>query len=291
MRTPLIILLLILIQNISAAQEKKVTAGAGLSINVSDLKWSIAGNIQGESPNILSELIFNSVTSMGYFLQASYKPLEQVELSVHYQSNETITGHGTDIDYQNDNRKNPTYNLSFHSNRGELNIFRTGIDVPLIKKKNMILSTGFGYRLNFQSFYILRDDNSELESTYKVNTKGAEINIDAILFLSSHLSTTLYLNGGYVNYTAKANWNLQSIFMHPLSFMQTSRGITTGGGIDFGVKVRSNLAFYIVTGYDRTNVLKGIDTSYLATGLQVSTQLNGVDITRFHTKLGITISL
>jgi hypothetical protein len=290
-RTKFLLIFLVLIRNISTAQEKEITVSAGVSTNISDLKWSIAGNMQGQSPNILSELKFNSITSVGYYIEASYKPLEGIKLFAHYQNSETINGHGTDIDYQNDDRQIPTYNLSFASGSGKLNIFRTGINTPLIRREKIDFSTGLNYQYNSQIFYILRDDNAELESTYKAKTEGVELYIETSLSITRHLTSSLYMNGGYVKYIAIANWNLQNVFMHPLSFMQISKGMTTGGGIDIGLKISPIFNLFLDTGYDRTAVFKGVDTSYLSTGIQMSTQLNGVNIIRYYTKLGVVIKL
>lgn len=42
-----------------------------------------------------------------------------------------INGYGSDIDYKDDNRTNPTFEKNFRSNKGNLILFKGGIGTPI----------------------------------------------------------------------------------------------------------------------------------------------------------------
>ncbi|MGY0408457.1 MAG: hypothetical protein ACWIPJ_08905 [Polaribacter sp.] len=109
---------------------KGLVLETGTNFNVSNLKWSIAGNLDGQSPNILSELKFNKIMSLGYYFKGNYAPVTYLNLSVFYQQNKVISGNGYDTDYKGDNRTNPTFEKAFISNKGDFISFKGGIGSP-----------------------------------------------------------------------------------------------------------------------------------------------------------------
>lgn len=84
-------------------QNNKLAFSTGGAVNVNNFDWSIAGNLQGRSPNILSELIFKDIKSLVFrgYIQA----LEMLELNTFYQGNGVLSGKGTDTDYGSDNQR------------------------------------------------------------------------------------------------------------------------------------------------------------------------------------------
>jgi hypothetical protein len=286
-----IIFLLLFFGELANAQDNKIRLSGGLAYNISDLTWSIAGNSQGQSPNILSELDFKSVASLGYFLEGRYSPLRNFYFILYYQHNSVFSGKGSDVDYQGDNRTNSTYQLSFSSNRGQLDMIRTGINTTLLKRNAINFTAGIYYRSNIQEFYILSAEDPDLESIYKMKMKGMELTVDADIDLGRNVSALLSFSCGYINYRGEANWNLREIFMHPLSFLQTSKGISTGGEVRFDYRISPLFSLTIGGTYSRIKIFKGTDTSYLITDTEVSTQFNGAKNNNYGSTVGIIVRL
>lgn len=260
-----------------------------MAFDVSNLRWSIAGNEEGQSPNILSELDFKSVNSLGYFLEFRYSPIQRLEIFAYYQNNKVVSGKGTDVDYAGDNRTNPIYDLSFVSDIGRLNIIKVGVRTPFLKINATDFLAGVNYLDNSQDFYILSPDENELRSTYKTKMSGIQLGLMTDTKLTSNLSAFLSFGFTSVTYRAKADWNLRDVFKHPLSFLQTSNGIDLDGSLKLRYQINSVFSVMAVGSYFRTKVHKGTDTAFLISNVDVSTQFNGAVNTRYGAMLGINV--
>ena len=122
---------------ITNGQHNRFVFSTGATGHITDLTWSIAGNMQGQSPNILSELTFKNITGFGGYLDGVYTPTKYTELNAFYQLSGIVSGKGTDVDYQDDNRTHPTFNGTFSSNNGRMEVFRTGANVYFIHKEKL----------------------------------------------------------------------------------------------------------------------------------------------------------
>jgi len=272
-----VFLLIIFLCNVISAngQNNRFTFSTGAAINVNDFNWSIAGNSQGQSPNILSELVFNDITSLGVYLEGTYYPLKYLQLVTFYQRNSVLRGEGTDTDYGSDNRKNPTFHQPFFSNNGHLEIFKAGVKYNFLHRDKFILVAGTSYKSTVQNFVILSPDLTDLKSTYRVRWQGTEVSIESTYQMNQMLSVGADFAHTFINYEAGANWNLIDLFMHPLSFSQSSKGL--GTSIDLKLSYRVNR--FLCVSFDgvigKARAFKGTDISYLKNGTQVSTQFNG----------------
>ena len=275
--------------NFTIAQNSQLSFSTGASVNVNDFQWSIAGNTQGQSPNILSELIFKKVTSLGIYLEGTYRPFKFFEINSFYQKNGVISGNGFDADYNGDNRTNPTYNEPFLSNKGELEIFRLGVNLFFVHKGNFHLGTGVFYASTIQNLYILNSDFENLKSTYKVKCRGPRFSLNGNYEINKKLSIRGSLSYCFIKYNAEANWNLIDEFMHPLSFDQHSKGRNTDGEIGFSYKINSLFALTINGVIANAKSFKGIDKSYLKTNTQILTQFNGSNSTFYAFRIGTNI--
>lgn len=272
-------------------QKKRITFETGSIFNESNLEWSIAGNLDGHSPNVLSELKFHSIKSLGYYLRSSYSPLTYLKFSVYYQRNEVISGNGLDTDYRDDNRTNPTFEKPFMSNEGAFTAFNGGIGIPIELYKKLIITPTIFYYLSKQQFYILANQMKDLKSVYQADMHGMKISIDANIRLCKIIYSSLTLSYQIMDYKAEANWNLIDIFKHPLSFSQTSKG----SGFDVNVGFEGNISntFSIIASGSLSDISirKGIDTSYLITEKEISTQFNGAKNIIYGLKMGIRVSI
>lgn len=117
---------------IMKGQNKPFSIEVGRSLDITNFQWSIAGNLQGQSPNILSELTFEKIIPTGGYLTASYKALEHLILTASFQKNTVISGNGTDADYKENNRMDATYQVSFNSNKGVIDNFQIGCMLAVV---------------------------------------------------------------------------------------------------------------------------------------------------------------
>lgn len=275
----------------SQSLNEDFTLETGMTYEVNNFKWAIAGNLQGHSPNILSELKFNEIVSVGYYVNGSYSPFKFLKLTAYYKQNYTINGSGRDTDYKDDNRTNPTFDQIFKSNDGWRNVLKGGIGVPInISRRIKTSPSIFYYQLN-QKFYLLSDEDKGLRSTYKSDIQGVEFSLVTHIELSDFLYTSLGINYRFVKYKAIADWNLIDIFQHPLSFSHTSKGYGSGINIVFGGHISETLSIVIGGALDTIIIKNGIDTTYLITGNEVLTQFNGAKNLIYGFKIGIHISI
>lgn len=274
---------------VTNAQIPKFSFSTGGTVNVNDLNWSIAGNLEGQSPNILSELHFDDVTSLGFYLKAAYRPIRFLELSGFYQKNEVVSGQGTDTDYAGDNRTDPTFHQSFSSNKGYLETFKIEATYIFLHWDRFNLRAGTAYKNMVQSFSLLSPELTDLQSSYRARWKGPGFSLYGNYWINNHLSVGGNIAYLLISYRAEANWNLIDVFMHPLSFAQTSKGIGMDFGFDLRYKVNDFLSFTLNGSFGNTRIFKGKDISYLKNGTEMLTQFNGARTNYYGIGLGAIV--
>lgn len=290
MNSKIILLLLLFFQSLNFYAQKELTLETGTIFNVSNLDWSIAGNLEGSSPNILSELKFNKITSLGYYFKGDYVPVAYLKFSAFFQQNKVIKGNGSDIDYKDDDRTNPIFEKKFRSNKGDFTLFKGGIGTPIHLSTKITITPSVFYYLTKQKFYILSNELQKLRSTYNANMKGVEVSVEGNLQLNKIIYSSLTFSYHFVNYKAEADWNLIDIFKHPLSFSHDSKG--SGVEVNTILGGRINKVFSIIANgfLNTTTIRKGTDTSYLITGNEVVTQFNGAKNVLYGLRIGIRAS-
>tara|TARA_R110002050_G_scaffold24083_3_gene64257 strand:+ start:9695 stop:10579 length:885 start_codon:yes stop_codon:yes gene_type:complete len=270
---------------------KRLFLEIGTAFNISRLNWSIAGNLEGNSPNILSELKFNDIISFGTYVRGQYYPIKSVVVSVYFNQNSVIKGTGTDTDYKDDNRINPVFEKDFESNEGHFKLVKSGIGTPIYVSYKIQIIPSINYFLTKQRYYILSQEIQDLRSIYQANIQGSEIAIETNLNLHQAIYSSLTLSYHYVNYRAEADWNLIDSFEHPLSFSHDSKGFGFGVNMLVGYKLNNIFSFLAGGSLNATTIRRGIDTSYLRNGEEILTQFNGAKNTFGCVSFGIRVSL
>ncbi len=275
----------------AAAQKNQLSFSTGLVLDINTLQWSIAGNSYGQGPNVLSELIFRNIVSLGSYANITYKPLRSLELYSLYQKRSVVSGRGSDVDYRDDNRKNPTYDESFLSNKGSIKTLNTGTNIYLINKKFFHLDGGVSYTCTNQNFYILSQDTDDLKSTYEAKWKGVSFSFGGTYSISGKISVDGKLYYCFLNYNTIGNWNLRDEFMHPISFKQYAKANRFGCFIEINYLINKALVLSINGTLGKAKAFKGIDTSFLKNSEEVLTQFNEANNTSHALKIGICVSL
>lgn len=268
-------------------QTQPVEISIGTAYDMNNFEWSIAGSMDGHSPNILSELKFNKIRSVGIYALGKYKVINSLNISFLYQRNRITGGQGTDIDYASDNRTNPTFNETFLSNKGTLQILKTGGNYSFFKFNKLTLAGGLHYIERFGTYYLLSDYLSDLESSYHVKMKGCEISFNADYLAGS--AVMISANVGYFisNYKGTADWNLIDVFKHPVSFIQASHARGIMGEINVKCQLGAHFSISASGIINHTAIKKGTDVSYLNNNTELQTQFNGGVLISYGARFGL----
>lgn len=260
-------------------QPIEISVGAGYEINNFD--WSIAGNLDGQSPNILSELKFNRITSVGVYALGKYKVTNRFKVNVFYQRNGVTSGQGTDIDYASDNRTNPTFNETFLSNKGVMQILKAGGNYSFFKKSKLTLAGGLHYIAGSGTYYLLSDRLSDLESSYRVKLQAVELSLNADYLAGSAIMISANVGYSISRYKGTADWNLIDVFKHPVSFVQRSNARGIMGEVNVKYQFSKHLAIAGSGIINHTAINKGTDVSYLKNNTEIQTRFNGGDLVSY----------
>jgi hypothetical protein len=293
-------ILLLLTLNVCPAQDSthfkkldlsiRVTAGFGQEA----LDWSIAGNLQGKNPNILSELIWEDVTGPVAELAVTLSFKRKVLLRIAGDYQKTISGNVTDSDYQGDDRTLQSFYADVDSDRGSAMRIAGELGYHFQISENYALQTWVGY-VHDRSLLYLRDPESygdqKLNSTYKNYWKGIILSLSGELKISSRLRLAPRFSYKQLRYDATANWNLIEVFMHPESFKHYAKGFGLAGEVETAYRLNKLVSLVLLPQYAFAETGKGTDTVFLQNGQIEKTQLNGVSKSNFKLTLGVSLKL
>ncbi|WP_428328296.1 hypothetical protein [Mucilaginibacter sp.] len=273
--------------------ENKLQLSLSTGRQQEDLRWSIAGNTNGQSPNVLSELKWKTVKGRNYNASAQWNAWHRFFVWADYSRLNVTSGKVNDMDYSGDNRTSPVYQQNFIDNKGYADAWHTGIGYAVINKYLLSLVPYIGYGISRQSLYIL-DGSGQfpgLNSSYQTNWKGPFIKVRSTYRLSHALKVTADVTYNQVNYNAQGNWNLINEFEHPVSYRHKAKGYGTDAGAKLIYSFNDYLGIHIGFGYFNWQTGNGNDQLYLNTGAIDKTQLNGVVRSGYQLNGGVVLSL
>jgi hypothetical protein len=254
------------------AAKLQLTAAGGY--RQEELRWSIAGNADGQHPNILSELIWKQIGGPATDIHILFNFYHHWQLEGGYERLFFTSGKVYDTDYGGNDRTNTVYAAQFSAGKGGTDRWEAGLAYRFPVTNEFSITPSAGYSQFHQSLYIFGDQ--DLNSTYKTTWTGPYGQV----VCSTGLTKKLLLNAGLrynqVRYRASANWNLIREFSHPESFRHTANG--------YGLNVHTSMLYHVsrihsigIKGiYSRWQTGHGIDELYPATGGPKQTQLNEV---------------
>ncbi|OQP53427.1 hypothetical protein A4H97_23560 [Niastella yeongjuensis] len=257
-------------QNLPEKLQLSVTSG----YSQENLSWSIAGNANGQNPNILSELGWKNVGGPISGMQLQYNFFNRWQLEGEYEHTFFLTGKVSDTDYGGNNRTNTTYAQQFNAGKGGADRWSAGLAYQLMVTNKLSIAPSAGYGLFHQALYL--SGASDLNSTYKTKWRG----LYAQVLCSTEITKQLFMDAGFrysqVQYRASANWNLIREFSHPESFRHTANG--------YGINLHTTVLYHasaihsigIKGSYANWQTGRGVDELYLANGGSEQTQLNEV---------------
>ncbi|MCL7988236.1 hypothetical protein M8998_09830 [Sphingobacterium sp. lm-10] len=294
MRSPQLLkilsLCLLALPTILYAQQPRFSISPRIGYGVQNLDWSIAGNLEGTSPNIYSELIWDQVKGVNYGLQGTVRlmPNFHVILEGDYQQN--LRGRARDTDYSGDNRTSPFYDERFSSDEGYFYNYRVSARYTLPDLGPISPRILLGYEQLGNRLFLLPlpgdTENSDLRTIYQTDWYGGQAALELAYQYNAFYATGSYGFGLY-DYKARANWNLIQDFQQPLSFRHTALGLKHNGVVRLGYEVHPMVAIELTGQYSGAFTNTGLDELYTRSRGTLRTRFNGANLSQYSGSLGV----
>lgn len=297
MRRVFLLLGILLVINSAFAQQIQRYESEKFNISISggymvqDVSWSIAGNINGQNPNIYSELRWINQRGPNGTLSLKYTAFKNFFFSASIGQSRINGGYITDTDYESDDRNGQNFHIQLPSSKGKTINGYGAIGYTLWLGTGFSVDAATGYVQNKQDLYINDPANPELNSKYMNTWKGIAFMIDPKYDLSSRSKLYGMLRYSQLKYHATANWNLVSEFAHPESFRHNANGYAIEFGAGIAYKMSSRLEIFGQGNIFRWNTGNGTDLAFLSNGNEHITQFNGTLRKGCTVNIGLTLSI
>lgn len=260
-----------------------------------DLDWNIAGNINGNTPNILSELTWEDLESYQIRLTGAMDIQQQLIIKGSIAYGNIYNGKNQDSDYNGDNRTLEFSRSNNSSDDGSLWDLYFGIGPRFdfgLNYFNMVPMVGYSLHMQnlsitdgYQTIDTVDNDPGPfagLDSSYETVWQGPWLGIDLELNAMQPLwifrEARFHVSYEYhwATYYAEANWNLRSDFEHPKSFEHDASGYGIVYAMGATVFLSEQLSLALSYDYHQWETDKGSDIVYLTDGTTSITRLNRV---------------
>lgn len=270
--------------------QHRLQVSAGTQVSQQQLGWSIAGNLNGINPNVLSELKWHDVQSAGYEVRVDWNVWKGFFLDGRVASGEVLSGRATDVDYSANDRKNQVFYARENADKGHFRRYDLsfGYGKQFGQKLEIAMALGYGHRL--QKLYLI-NYSENLNSTYQPNWKGWLASLSLDWQVKANLHVRFLGQYDQFNYRATANWNLIEDFEHPVSFSHRAKGFGIRKEFSLMYNISSKLGVYCAARWEIVSTGKGIDTLYRVDGSRPQTRLNEVKANSCGLGLGLNYKI
>lgn len=256
------------------ADDTQATFSTGYRLD--SLDWNIAGNLAGTSPNVISELEWRDMQ----FLQFKGELAGSNQNGTYFRGSAayglTLGGENQDSDYATDNRTGE-FSRSVNGIDGSHVLDFSGAigrDMPFGANDTHRFIPLLGYSYHTQQMRITDGNQvipasgpfAGLDSSYDAQWSGFWLGGDVIFDLADRGTVFTRLEGHWVNYLAKADWNLRGDLAHPVSFEHEADG--TGVVFELGwrdILLADGWAWGVDLSLQRWQTDPGLSTFYGAT--------------------------
>lgn len=282
-----------------------IAAGMSLSADagyrVDRFDWTIAGDMNGANPNILSELAWRNMDIVQARLGLEAQ-LSRLHLRARGGYGEARDGENRDSDYLSDNRTNE---FSRSNNRGDGKFKEATVaagyrfDFQPDGPRHMHFLPLIGYAVNRQELVMTEGFQTipatgsfdGLNSTYDAEWAGPWVGFSWWETDDSrNLTVSLDVEYHRPDYEAEANWNLRADFAHPRSFQHWAdgRGVVVSVNSSYGLT--EHLALIFGFDYRSWDTDAGLDRVYLSDGSTLETQFNSANWDSAAINLGLALN-
>ncbi len=260
----------------------------------SNLHWSIAGNLNGKSPNILSEVKWNALRGSVFGADLKINLTQRWLISGGFEKAYIKSGNATDTDYGEDNRQAETYHAALRSDEGNLSNFRVAAGYKILIREKFEVAVMAGYADKNENLLLLDhavalEGENTLHSSYKTEWKGVSTAVSAEYVFLPKLKLQAALSYDQLKYKGQADWNLIDAFQHPLSFEQKANGYGFGASLGFVYQLKPYLLFNASGTYAHAETGNGTDKLFLDDGSIQSTRFNAAVKNVKKLSLGLTV--
>jgi hypothetical protein len=293
--------------------ESELVFSAGYRVD--DFDWNIAGDIDGNSPNILSELTWDDLEI--YQLELYNKTIvrEVFYLRGSLSYGWIKDGDNQDSDYLEDNRAREFSRSTNDADDGNTLDASLGIGYPFTFGSGFVgLTPLVGYSYHEQNL-TMTDGNQTitwisldpdfpdgpplgpmlgLDNTYEAQWKGPWVGFD-LIFTSKDVHRHLAQVEAYVNleyhwadYCAEADWNLRTDFAHPKSFEHDADGDGIAVSAGWNVVWSDHWALNANFDYQEWSTDHGTDRTFFSDGSVEETRLNEVNWKSYAVMVGLS---
>jgi hypothetical protein len=266
------------------AQQKGLSLSFAPQYQTDDFRWSIAGNSQGKNPNVLSELIWDNLQSIGFNAALSIPLKSNFSLEASFNKAFIFKGRANDTDYSEDDRTFPNFSMDLQSNVGDFSLYQLRFSYTF-HVKNKLLKPHISYVIKNQNLYLRDENNSALNSKYQPRWYGFNIGLELNYQFSDAFSVDFFSAYSHLNYNANATWNLIEAFAQPLSFSHKAYGFET----NFATRItytKKQIQPFTRFQYSYASTGIGVDKVFYKDGTNAITRLNDVTNKSFLYNIG-----
>ncbi|WP_319521592.1 hypothetical protein [uncultured Desulfosarcina sp.] len=273
-----------------------------------NLKWSIAGNLQGQNPTVRSELKWSSVRI--YQLNLSNRTVIKDRFYVRGNLNygTVASGNNRDSDYDGDNRT-LEFSRSTNSVDGN-NVWDGSIGIGprfTFFDDTLAISPLVGYAVSEQDLNIVDGYQAlsspttppvgpiaNLDSRYETHWEGPWIGVDLMVSIpckqGSFTRIGILFSGEmhWFDYDAEANWNLRDEYRHPISFTHEAEGCGYRVGAKMLFETQGRWGMHAGMNVQEMTTDSGLDRIFYADGSTGDTRLNEVRWRSFTFEAGVS---
>lgn len=274
----------------AAAQAQVWEAGVGVGYRVDRFSWNIAGDIDGENPNVLSELTWSDMQIAEIRADAAIWPRNGawgIVADGHYGV--IVDGDNQDSDYAGDFR---TFEFMRSRSKGDGEVGSANLGLAYRKRvydtsaeRHALITAALGYGMHSQWLNIkdgrqvipTDEPLDGLNSRYDAEWEGPWASIVIAMELNEQTTLDLGFRFDDLDYEAEADWNLRDDFAHPVSFRQYSSGTGLTATLGMTRRVSSRWSVQGALQYKDWSAEDGLDRVYGADGTILDTRFNGAD--------------
>src|SRR5579859_6286202 len=254
-----------------------------------NLRWSIAGNSAGQSPNVYSELKWRRVAGAAVEAALRYAPGRRWVFFGEGARVFTSAGRVSDKDYAGNNRTGILYDEDFAGSNGYAYVVAAGGGYRLWPGKRLELVPAAGYGVCGQRLTITDPGGlyDFLNSYYKTSWYGPLVRASVLWRAGGRWRVTGVVTYHQVSYRVSADWNLISDFSHPVSFRHRADGFGVEGGLEVQYRLDRRVGLLLAADGFCRGTGKGIDELYHPDAPSQQTQLNEVVLTGYGIRAGV----
>lgn len=290
----------------AADMERDFTLGLGY--RNAELNWNIAGDLDGTSPNVLSELKWYEMQMVEVNAAAGMRIGRHWVMHGRGSYGAVVDGHNQDSDFAGDDR---TLEFSRSNNRGGGQAGEASIgagyqiwwyDSSVGRFARIIPQIGYAWRAQY---FTITDGRQTLPASaagpidnlntrYDAEWQGPWVGLSLDMDAGEATRLRFDLEYHYVDYRAEADWNLRDDWAHPVSFVHDTRATGVVAALTFDRKLGERLSFVAriesqrFVGEPGIDLINAVDSDTGAIE-QLSTRLNTVLWQSIAAHFGITL--